>query len=187
MLKADIRNQYLGKRQLLSEEDTEALSRKIKDRFFDWLPKETFSIHIFLPIKAKNEIDTWPIINKCWEKDINTLVPVMDWSRSCITSWVLTPETKLQENIWGIPEPVSADYANNSVIDVVVLPLLAFDRKGYRTGYGKGFYDKFLASCDDVPIRVGLSFFGPVPEISDIHDKDIPLDFCITPESVFEF
>ncbi len=187
MLKAHLRNQFLLKRQQLTKTNRLALQHKLQEHFLAWLPKEIFTIHIYIPIEAKNEIDTWPIIRSCWEKDLNTLVPAIDLTSRSITSRVLTPETKLQKNIWGISEPLGADFADTNVIDLVVLPLLAYDKKGYRVGYGKGFYDKFLASFINPPLKVGLSYFEPVSEILDIHPHDIPLDICITPETIYKF
>ena len=68
-----------------------------------------------------------------------------------------------------------------------MIPLLAFDKKGFRVGFGKGYYDKFLARCKPNVIKAGLSFFDPVDEINDISGFDIPLNFCITPKEIFSF
>jgi 5-formyltetrahydrofolate cyclo-ligase len=72
-------------------------------------------------------------------------------------------------------------------IDMILVPLLAFDKKGYRVGYGKGFYDKYLADCRKNCIKAGFSYFDPVDEIADKGDFDVPLDLCITPQSVYVF
>jgi 5-formyltetrahydrofolate cyclo-ligase len=68
---------------------------------------------------------------------------------------------------------------------MVIVPLLAFDKKGYRVGYGKGFYDRFLANIETQ--KVGLSFFEPIEEINDVHLNDIRLDQCITPNGIINF
>jgi 5-formyltetrahydrofolate cyclo-ligase len=187
MLKKDLRKDFLENRQKLGSEQLETLNHNISEKFITWLPDSVFTVHIYLPIREKNEINTWGIIHQLWEKGLNTIVPVMEMSPTNLTSWVLTPETKLQENIWGVPEPLSADCVDKSVIDVVVLPLISFDQKGYRVGYGKGFYDHFLASFHDQPVKVGLSLFDPVLKISDIHEADIAMDYCITPDKIWKF
>ena len=87
----------------------------------------------------------------------------------------------------GIPEPVDGLEVPASKLDVVFVPLLAFDKKGHRVGYGGGFYDRFLKSCKKDVLKIGLSFFLPELEIEDIHSDDIPLDFCVTPGEVFRF
>jgi 5-formyltetrahydrofolate cyclo-ligase len=64
---------------------------------------------------------------------------------------------------------------------------LAFDKKGHRVGYGKGFYDKFLTECKPKIINIGLSFFVPEELISDVLESDVILDYCVTPSGVYEF
>lgn len=70
---------------------------------------------------------------------------------------------------------------------MVLIPLLAFDKNGYRVGYGKGFYDRFLAECRPDVVKVGLSVFEPIDEITDLNEFDIKMDFCITPNRVWQF
>ena len=74
-----------------------------------------------------------------------------------------------------------------SKIEVVFIPLLTFDKTGQRVGYGKGFYDQFLAQCKPSTLKVGLSFFEPEIYIEDLLPTDIPLDYCITPNQTYHF
>jgi 5-formyltetrahydrofolate cyclo-ligase len=90
----------------------------------------------------------------------------------------------LQKNLYNILEPKEGALYDGEV-DLVLVPLLAFDEQGYRVGYGKGFYDRFLANLHTRTI--GLSFFGPVTKIHDLHEKDIKLDMCITPDKIYNF
>ena len=69
----------------------------------------------------------------------------------------------------------------------VFVPLLVYDERGYRAGYGKGFYDRYLQLCKDDVIKIGFSYFAPEPLISDVNEFDIPLNFVITPERIYEF
>jgi 5-formyltetrahydrofolate cyclo-ligase len=187
MLKAEIRKLYLQKRLELDSNSIQVLSKKITDRFFQFLPDNIFTIHVYLPMEVRGEINTWPIIHKLWEMDLNTVVPVMQAEDTSLSSRVLTPDIKLKQNFWGVPEPVGAQQADKNVIDLVIVPLLAFDKRGFRVGYGKGYYDGFLGSFEEQPLKVGLSIFEPIDEISDTHAADIPLDFCITPNQIFYF
>ena len=71
-------------------------------------------------------------------------------------------------------------------IDLIFLPLLAFDHAGFRIGYGKGFYDTFLPKCRKDVVKVGLSLFDPVPRLP-AEDHDVPMDYCFTPERLYQF
>ncbi len=70
---------------------------------------------------------------------------------------------------------------------MIFVPLLAIDKKGFRIGYGKGFYDKWLAHCRQDCIKVGFSYFEPIDRIDGLHEFDLPLDICITPHNVYVF
>ncbi|HEX8461529.1 MAG TPA: 5-formyltetrahydrofolate cyclo-ligase, partial [Segetibacter sp.] len=72
-------------------------------------------------------------------------------------------------------------------IDLVFVPLLAYDKRGYRVGYGKGFYDRYLSLCKPEVLKVGFSYFGPEESIDDTHQFDVPLNYCITPDNIYEF
>lgn len=87
----------------------------------------------------------------------------------------------------GIPEPVGGTVTEPSEIDLILMPLLAFDKRGHRVGYGKGFYDRFLRSCRADCIKAGLSLFPPEEKIDDVAEFDQPMTMAITPESVFRF
>jgi 5-formyltetrahydrofolate cyclo-ligase len=67
----------------------------------------------------------------------------------------------------------------------VVVPLLSFDKRGHRVGYGKGFYDRFLSECSRDCIKIGLSFFAPVEVIDDVNRHDVTLDLFVMPSGSF--
>ena len=91
------------------------------------------------------------------------------------------------ENFFGIAEPAGGNKISPKEIDLVLVPLLAFDQKGYRVGYGKGFYDKFLSECRMDVIKIGLSFFEAEEQIADINQFDISLNYCVTPKRIYDF
>jgi 5-formyltetrahydrofolate cyclo-ligase len=99
----------------------------------------------------------------------------------------LTDNTRIKKNAYNIPEPVDGIEVPSHKIDVVFVPLLAFDKKGHRVGYGKGFYDKFLSECKPDVIKIGLSFFDPEELITDVFEGDVKLDYCVTPNEVHSF
>ena len=70
---------------------------------------------------------------------------------------------------------------------MILVPLLAYDLQGNRVGYGKGFYDRFLAKCNANVQKVGLSYFEPLDSIGDAESFDIKLNSCISPEKIWIF
>jgi 5-formyltetrahydrofolate cyclo-ligase len=101
--------------------------------------------------------------------------------------YIYDDETVLQPNRYDIMEPAGGKVVAEDQIDVVIVPLLSFDEKGNRVGYGKGFYDRFLSRCREDVIKIGLSFFDAGKRIDDTDEFDIPLTYCITPGKIYEF
>jgi 5-formyltetrahydrofolate cyclo-ligase len=191
MLKSALREDYLQQRQALSEKAIEERSLQISRLFFQKFKLEGIKyLHCFLPIKKKKEINTWLLIRRIWKEYPQTglVVSRTDWANRRMEHFHLQEETPLAESKLGIPEPLGAPSCPAIQIDLVLLPLLAFDRRGQRAGYGAGFYDRFLSECAPQTKKVGLSLFSPTEElISDINEHDIPLDACITPEKIYYF
>lgn len=190
MLKADLRKAYLQKQRDLSPVEHQRMSEQIADNLFVSVAiKDAGSIHLFFPIEKNNEIDTRHIYQRLWHKypQIETFVPRVDFEHKEIESVTFHKNSTLLTNKWDISEPENDEIIDPKNIDLVLVPLLSFDRRGYRVGYGKGFYDRFLAKCRQDCLKVGLSHFEPVNEISDINEHDIKLDLCITPEKLYRF
>jgi 5-formyltetrahydrofolate cyclo-ligase len=189
MNKSDIRKIYAEKRKLLSPQDLELRSKVISDKFFKGFDLTGIrSAHIFLPITAKKEINTWHIINRLREEkpEIKLVVSKSDLLDGTLENFIFTQSTVLIENDWGIPEPSGGDRFSNELIDLVFVPLLAFDKKGNRVGYGKGYYDKFFKECRPDVLKVGLSLEEPARKIN-AELFDIPLTHCVTPLAVYNF
>ena len=91
-------------------------------------------------------------------------------------------KTKLKVNSYGIPEPINGIEIDAEKIDLVFVPLLISDEKKYRVGYGKGFYDRFLAECRIDVKTIGLNFFKPIDCVEDVNEFDIPLNQVIYPK-----
>ena len=104
-----------------------------------------------------------------------------------MTNYLLTDNTKIKVNSYNIPEPVDGIEVPNTKLNVVFIPLLAFDTNGNRVGYGKGFYDRMLEKCTPDTIKIGISFFEASEIIDDVSVNDIKLDYCVTPEKIYTF
>ncbi|GAB2458587.1 5-formyltetrahydrofolate cyclo-ligase [Hymenobacter qilianensis] len=190
MLKADIRRNFLARRRALSEVEVQRRSEGLGQQFFSQFPVADWHwLHLFLPISKQHEPDTWLFIRRIWDEfpQVQLAVPVTQADGQTLRHYLLMPDTQLATNRWGIPEPVEAEEMPPSVFDAVLVPLLACDLAGHRVGYGKGFYDRFLAQCRPETQRIGLSLEPLIPQITDVDTTDEPLTACITPEQVFRF
>lgn len=165
------------------------MSRQIADRFFENIDlTDVKLLHTFIPIGKFNEVDTALIYEKIWRDrpEIGTVAPRTDLLRGDLESVAFDRSTRWTENDWGIREPVGGEIVEAEKIDIVLVPLLCFDQNGHRVGYGKGMYDRFLAECRSVCLKVGLSFLPPVETITAISIADVRLDACITPDRIYK-
>ena len=186
ILKKDIiRKEYAKKRQELSAAQFVEESLILIQNTIELIKKNhPECIHCFLPIQSKDEINTALIIQYCWENNIKVVVPVSNFDDGTLKTAEFETHTKTKLTKHNIPEPIDPVWTNNDAIDLVITPLLAFDLKGYRVGYGKGFYDRFLSNCRQDCKKIGLNFFAPISNISDINEFDIALDNVFYPKNV---
>ena len=187
MLKEELRKIYKQKRILLSEDERQKRSLLIANQSLKLPIWDKEYYHLFLPIEKFNEVDTYLFINILWGKNKKIILSRTDFCENKLTHFLFTENTIIKENKWGIPEPLNGEEMSPKSIDVVFIPLLAFDNHGNRVGYGKGFYDKFLSECREDVLRVGVSFFPSEEKIIDVLQTDIPLQYCITPEKNYFF
>ena len=185
LTKSALRKSFLKKRCALSGQEHADMSFAIANNCLKLPIWHLDYYHIYLPIKAKAEIDTTLILTLLQGKDKQVILPRIKGSE--LEHILLTDITKLKTNILGITEPEKGIKISPEQIDVIFLPLLAWDKSGNRLGYGKGFYDNFLSLCKTNTIKVGLSFFDPVDKIVDIRSEDIRMDFCVNPEGIKKF
>lgn len=190
MLKSELRKIYLEKRKEFSPEEVKEKTVQVGELFFQSFDLAKIDyLHSFLPIEKFNELDTRLILHRIWfeHAHIETLVPRINFETGALENLMFTPVTELIPNAWMIHEPVHNELVGSEKIDLIFVPLLAFDRRGNRVGYGKGFYDKLLKTCRADCLKIGLSHFPPVEEIADINEFDVLLDYCLTPDEVFKF
>lgn len=187
MLKKALRLHYKTLRKQLSENQLEEMSLAVANNVLTLPIWEKTYFHIFLPIEAHNEVNTEFILHLLSGKDKEIVISKSDFETRNMTHFLLTDNTKIKKNEYNIPEPVDGIEVPAKKIEVVFIPLLAYDKLGNRVGYGKGFYDKFLSECQTETIKIGLSFFEPEEQITDVFETDVKLDYCVTPNAVFKF
>ncbi len=189
--KSTLRKYYLTKRKALFSQEIAKKSQQICDLFFQEINLNAIKfLHVFLPIKKQNEIDTFLIIRRLQKEypQIDIVVSRSDLGSFEMQHFMLE-EQNLVENKWGIlePSPESSIEVQPEEIDLIIIPLLIFDRQGNRVGYGKGFYDRFLQKCSPKVQKVGLCLEEPIELIEDLNKFDVKMDVCITPKEIWKF
>ena len=185
MDKKTLRLLYKRKRAELDSLKIEELSIEITNQILK-LPIWGFdNFHIFMGVNNLKEINTNYIISVLQGRDKNIIIPKVI-SNAQLTHYLLTDATKLKLNRWNVLEPINGIELKPKSIQVVFVPLLAYDCYGDRVGYGKGYYDKFLSKCGEECLKIGLSFLNPEKKIPT-SPKDIRLNFCVTPKKIYNF
>ena len=194
MDKKVLRSKYKVLRQSITEEEIEDKSLAIANQLLrmNTVPSgrlvwDKLYYHLFLTIEEQKEINTEYILQILAGKDKEIVISKCDFTTLGMTHFLLTDNTKIKKNSYNVPEPVDGLEVPDAKIDVVFVPLLAYDKQGNRVGYGKGFYDNFLSKCKPETIKIGLSFFPPEEKIDDVSESDVKLDFCVTPDRIISF
>ena len=185
-IKSDLRLHYLKLRSKFTSEQINNFSIEIVNRCLELNLWNKSIYHLFMSSEQNNEIDTSILLSVLQGKDKQIVIPkILDHYE--LEHYLLADQTPLKRARWGILEPQSGIKINSNQIDVVFVPLLIFDLQGHRIGYGKGYYDRFLAKCRKETIKVGLSYFDPIERIEDIQPHDIPMNFGITKDRIYKF
>lgn len=184
--KSALRIKYRKLREELSQDSVHELSLKIANQALKLPIWNKTYYHLFLSIASKKEVNTDYLLHILQGKDKSVVISKAEFSTGEMKNFLLQENTVIKTSAYGIPEPVSGIEITADNLEVVFVPLLAFDLNGHRVGYGKGFYDRFLGKCKPGTIFVGLSFFEPEERIIS-ESLDVPLHYCITPNKIFEF
>ena len=189
MLKKEARKLFRQKRDLVTP-DEKMKSDDLLLIGFQKLPLRFISSLLsFYPVEENNEPDTFTISSYLQFKNpgLQIAYPKINLTDHSMQAIICDDDDVFEKNFFKVPEPQHCEAISPQKIDLVLVPLLAFDKKGFRVGYGKGFYDRFLQQCKNGCIKIGLSYFEPIDAIDDADEFDVPLNFCITPQKVYVF
>ena len=184
--KHNLRQEAKIQRKVLSVEEIENYSIQIGKQVSTYFSFRNKRISCFLSMESQRELLTEYILKQLARYN-QLFVPVSNFMDGTMQHVPFEPSDLLVLNSYHIPEPIHKKPPINPIeLDVIFIPLLQADVQGNRLGYGKGFYDRYLALCRPDVIKIGLNFFEPIPAIPT-EKTDIPLDYLITPDRVYEF
>jgi len=188
MNKEELRSQFKEKRKLLSLKACLQYDDLLLIQFQQIDFSSVQSVMTYWPLPKQIEPNT-----HLFSGYLRHLIPGLKISypkinsNNQIESILIDENTRYETNGLQITEPKEGVLIEPNSIDMVLVPLFIFDKKGYRVGYGKGHYDRFLANISKEAILVGFSYFEPIQIIADTNEFDIPLTLGITPEHIYEF
>ncbi len=188
MTKEAIRKEYKQKRRKISASEKDKLEDLMLIQFQKLkLPSKKFFMSC-LPIEAQNEYDPWLLEEyyMLMNYEAALIYPIVNTANETMRAVIVFDENEYEENIYGVLEPIGGVKVDPKDIEIMFVPLIAFDKNGNRVGYGKGYYDKFIETCSTSMIKIGFSFFDPI-EIDDVNATDKKLNYCITPNKTYKF
>ena len=180
-----LRKSFKKQRSLLDINQVKGLSKRIFENLLELNIWDKSFYHLYLSNQINNEVETDEIVNLLFMKNKRVFVPKM--LGKDLLNIEIDNNTNYSLNQLGIREPISSNQKDASLLEVIFIPLLIFDKLGHRVGYGGGYYDKFLGNIKDDVLKIGLSLFEPIDKIQDIERHDIRLDYSITPKKVYDF
>ena len=173
-----VRAETLHQRDGLVPEVRAVFSRQIVDSAMCWIQSKGFDA-VMLYLSMRSEVETGGLLERLLHAGKRVCAPVVDTDHNrLIPRRIQEAETALVRHRYGMLEPNTAcPLVPITELQLIVVPGIAFDRKGYRLGYGKGFYDRFLSECSHA-IPIGLAYQIQVvvdtfPQVWDIPVKHI--------------
>lgn len=181
--KSELRLRLKSERQQLSSTQVEDYSQRIIAnclRIINW--ERVRSLHTYLPIESRNEVNTWTLLEHALgHQALKLLVAVPVMKGQHMQAFRVQQSTAWHKNTLEIPEPVDGMLLqDDQQFDIIIVPMLGFGSSGHRLGSGGGHYDRFL-QVQPQALKIGLSYELGRLESGFAHEShDIPLDFVVT-------
>lgn len=172
-----LRKEYLTKTALLTAEEKREASLRITDKLLELdIVKNAEDINIYLSFQ--NEVDTSLLIKKLIERNKKLSAPVL--CGETLKAVCMDAETEFALNKYEIKEPIGK---GQNKFDLIIVPLVAFDRTLTRLGRGKGYYDRFLNETN--AFKLGIAFSVQEAEKIPCLKYDVKLDAVLTENAFF--
>jgi len=189
MIKNTVRKEFLQRRMNLPDNEWQQKTALIASNFRKLtLPPVNYLLS-YHPLINRHEFDVAVCEEMLKEQNLMMRVgwPKIHVDLPDMEAVLVEKDGLFIKNKFNILEPIGGAVIPPQQIDLIFVPLLGFDERGFRVGYGKGYYDRYLAQCRPEALKIGFSFFEAVEYIEDIDEFDVPLNFCITPHRIYEF
>jgi 5-formyltetrahydrofolate cyclo-ligase len=184
-LKAVIRRDAVTRRDALPPLERAAAAEALASRPFPLTFTPGTIVSGFMPLRT--EINPLPLMRKLAASGAQLALPAIDARGKPLIMRAYTFGDDLASGQWGIREPKSA--AREVEPDILLVPLLAFDREGQRLGYGAGYYDMTIAAlrAKKSITTVGIAYAAQEVEAVPVTARDERLDLVLTERDVFDF
>jgi 5-formyltetrahydrofolate cyclo-ligase len=197
LAKRSLRQRVLAAREQMSVSQRAADSSTCIDRLVRVADFETARV-VLSYVGFGSEVATMPIFKLAREAGktvaLPRMQPVAAGQPPGLSLHRVDDVNSLVDGLWGIREPANdAPPVELAAIDLVVIPGVAFDRRGGRLGYGKGYYDRLLSTraksnaVHSRPVIVALAFDCQVVDDVPLTDRDEKIDVLITPTQFIDF
>ena len=175
-----VRAETLHRRDGLAAEIRTTLSRRIVNSVASWIQSEGFDA-VMLYLSMKSEVETFGLLDLLLHQEKIVCAPVVDTRQLELTPRrIRDVKTELVRHRYGMLEPnATCPIFPTSQLQLIIVPGIAFDANGYRLGYGKGFYDRFLAKCP-YAVSVGLAYQIQIVEGTFPQAWDVPVQHIFT-------
>ncbi len=186
--KSSLRAQMRQAMESLTEEESQRKAEALAERVLAWAPMAS-ARRVMVYLSMVGEAGTGALIERLLEADISVVGPRVDWdARPISPAEIGDVMTDVVEGRLGVPEPAPhAPGVAIETVDVVLVPALAFDLRGFRLGRGAGFYDRFLADTRRRGLSLGYGFEAQVAPRVPTEPHDARLDALATERRLLEF
>ncbi len=184
--KNELRKIFLARRDALPASTRERLSALITERLLNWPPFKQAQ-RLLLYASFKSEVDTYPLIKKALALEKEVYLPKTYFRPKRLRLFRLYTLGELRPGAFGIPEPPETNpELSPEKLELIVVPGVAFDRRGGRLGYGGGFYDRLFVEAKKAR-RVALAFSCQLTETLPLEPHDVLMHALITEKELIEF
>lgn len=178
-VKSDLRNGFKDKRTGMTEEVKIAMDSEIQSRFLT-LRQYMYCKTVFTYVSKDIEVDTIALIRAAWANGKRVAVPRCVTDTREMDFYYITSIDDLEEGAFGVLEPITdkCEKVTDFSSGLCIVPGLSFDAEGYRLGYGKGYYDRFLSKFHGD--TVGLCYSNCIKWKLPHGYYDRPVDMIVT-------